>query len=86
MGTEPGNYDIYNSNTTVFKRFREGRTAAFVCQWWAAQRERTLELARLDRFSEQLSEMTAPPFRQSQPTGIAAPRFEQLLLRNSLQS
>jgi len=86
MGIESGNYNIHSENARVFKRIREGRAAAFVCKWLAIQRERTLELARLDRFSEQVSEMTAPPFRLSHPTGNAASRFEQMIFRNSLAS
>ena len=86
MGTNDENQTTNNGNTALFPVARESGFTPFVCKWRALQIDRACAASQLDRFSKEISEKMAAPFRASlQADGFAAP-FQKSFLRNFIAS
>ena len=84
MGTNDENQTVNNGNAPLLPVTRESRFTPFVCKWRALQIERACAASRLDRFSKEISEKMAAPFRASlQADGFAS---EKSFLRNFIAS
>jgi hypothetical protein len=86
MGPDNENQNVINGNTAFFPALRESRLTPFVCKWRALQQERACQVARLDRFSKEISDKVADLCQMSWQIGQADSPLRKLLLRNFLAS